>query len=129
VLQLLVRAKGAERVILVTDAMRAAGLADGEYDLGGHTVIVRSGAARTLAGGLAGSTLTLDRAVANMVALAGLPLTEAVTMATASPAAALGLSDRKGVIRPGADADLIMVDPSFNLKAVLLAGKRIFSSQ
>jgi N-acetylglucosamine-6-phosphate deacetylase len=128
VLQLLVRVKGAEGVILVTDAMRAAGLEDGEYDLGGQKVSVQSGVARTAAGGLAGSTLTLNRAIANMIALVGLPLNEAVMMATASPAAALGLSGRKGVIQPGADADLILVDSSFNLKTAFLAGKRVYAS-
>ena len=125
VIQLLLRAKGVDRVVLVTDAIRAAGLPDGEYDLGGQTVNVQAGVARTSAGGLAGSTLTLDRAVANMVTFVGLPLNQAVAMATTTPAAALGLSGRKGAIQPGADADIILIDPTFHLKSVLLGGKRI----
>ena len=125
VIRLLVAAKGVERVILVTDAMRAAGLANGDYDLGGQMIDVQSGVARTPAGGLAGSTLTLNRAVTNMMELVGLTLNQAVAMATTTPAAALGLTGRKGVIRPGADADLILIDDQFNLKSVLVAGKRI----
>ena len=125
VIRLLVAAKGVERVILVTDAMRAAGLPNGKYDLGGQMIDVHSGVARTPAGGLAGSTLTLNRAVTNMMELVGLTLNQAVAMATATPAAALGLTGRKGSISPGADADLILIDEQFNLKTVLVAGKRI----
>jgi len=125
VLRLLVRAKGVERVVLVTDAMRAAGLADGEYDLGGQIVSVRAGVARTATGELAGSTLTLDSAVRNIQRFDGVTLNQAVAMATATPAAALGLSGRKGAIQPGADADILLVDSNLNVKAVLLGGKRI----
>jgi N-acetylglucosamine-6-phosphate deacetylase len=122
VLRLLACAQGVERVVLVTDAMRAAGLADGEYDLGGQMVHVQAGVARTTGGALAGSTLTLDHAVRNMVKLAGLTPIQALTMATMTPAAALGLSDRKGAIRPGADADILLVDSDLEIKAVLLGG-------
>lgn len=125
VLRMLVRAKGIERVVLVTDAMRAAGLADGEYDLGGQQVSVREGVARTAAGGLAGSTLTLDTAVRNILEFAGLTLNQAVAMATTTPAAALGLSGRKGIIQPGADADIILVDANLDVKAALVGGKRV----
>ncbi len=84
VIGLIVRAKGVERTLLVTDAIRAAGLSDGEYDLGKQIVTVREGVARTQAGGLAGSTLTLNRAVLNAMRLTGLTINQALRMATTS---------------------------------------------
>ena len=125
VFHLIVRAKGVERTILVTDAMRAAGLEDGQYDLGGQMVTVREGTARTATGGLAGSTLTLNLAVRNAMQFAGLSLNQALSMATTTPAAALGFSGRKGVIQPGADADIIFIDPDLNVKAAMVSGRMI----
>ena len=123
VIKLVVRAKGTGRTLLVTDAMRAAGLGDGVYDLGGQSITVAGGVARTASGGLAGSTLTLNRAVFNVMHFAGLSLNQAVAMATTTPASILGLDGRKGVIRPGADADLILVDANLDVKAALVAGR------
>lgn len=128
VLRLIVRIKGVERTILVTDSMRATGLSDGEYDLGGHKSIVKDGVVRTSSGSLAGSTLTLDRAVANMMTFGGCTINQAVEMATSSPANCLGLKGQIGVIIPGADADLLLADESFTIKTVLRKGKVSFQA-
>lgn len=126
VVKLLVRAKGPDRTILVTDAIRATGLEDGEYDLGGHMVRVHEGIARTARGGLAGSTLTLNAAVRNVIQFTGIPIPEALAMATTTPAAMLGLAGRKGVLQKGADADLVLVDPSWNVWATMINGLLVY---
>ena len=94
------RAKGPARAILVTDAMSATGMPDGEYPLGGLAVQVASGRA-TSRGVLAGSLLTLDRALANFIAFTGAPLEQALRLLTANPAAMTGLSRHAGSLTPG----------------------------
>jgi len=126
VVKLVVRVKGTGRTILVTDAIRAAGLRDGEYDLGGQIVNVRDGIARTSRGSLAGSTLAMDAALRNVMRFAGLTIQDALKMATTTPAEALGLSSRKGIIRPGADADLALVGPDFNVLATIVNGALVY---
>jgi N-acetylglucosamine-6-phosphate deacetylase len=129
VVKLVVRAKGIGRTILVTDAIRAAGLHDGDYDLGGQTVQVRGGIARTSRGSLAGSTLAMDAALRNVMRFAGVSIHDALRMATATPAEALGLSSRKGVIQPGADADLALVDPDLNVQATIVNGTLVYDAR
>jgi N-acetylglucosamine-6-phosphate deacetylase len=126
VLKMVIRIKGLDHTVLVTDAMRATGLPDGDYDLAGHSISVRAGVARTASGGLAGSTLTLDRAVHNIQKFSGIPFHQAVHLATLTPAAALGLKGTKGEIRPGADADILIADTNMNVKAVMINGKIIY---
>ena len=126
VVKLLVRAKGVARTILITDAMRATGLDDGEYDLGGQTITVRDGVARTASGNLAGSTLTLDAALRNVIRWTGLSLAEALPMATAVPAEAMGLAGRKGVLTPGADADIVLLDPDLNVQLTMVTGRVVY---
>ena len=129
VVKLVVRAKGIGRTILVTDAIRAAGLKDGEYDLGGQIVHVQGGIARTSRGSLAGSTLALDAALRNVMRFAGLTIQDALKMATTTPAQALGLSSRKGIIQPGADAELALVDPNFNVRATIINGALVYDAR
>jgi N-acetylglucosamine-6-phosphate deacetylase len=129
VVKLVVRAKGIGRTILVTDAIRAAGLHDGDYDLGGQTVQVRGGIARTSRGSLAGSTLAMDAALRNVMRFAGVSIHDALRMATATPAEALGLSSRKGVIQPGADADLALVNPDLNVQATIVNGTLVYDAR
>jgi N-acetylglucosamine-6-phosphate deacetylase len=117
-LQILLAAKGAEGVILVSDATAATGMPDGNYRLGTFEVNVKDGVCRDAQGRLAGSTLTLDRAVRRMIAL-GFPLAQALHMATLNPARRLGIEARKGVIAPGADADLVFLDDSLQVAAVM----------
>ncbi|NLF74459.1 MAG: N-acetylglucosamine-6-phosphate deacetylase [Chloroflexi bacterium] len=127
--KLLVRAKGPGRTILITDAMRAAGLSDGEYDLGGQAVTVRDGVARIANGSLAGSTLTLDVALRNVIAFAGLSLAEALPMATSVPAEALNLAGHKGTLAVGADADIALLNPDLTVSATLVAGHVVYRSE
>jgi N-acetylglucosamine-6-phosphate deacetylase len=116
------RAKGPERAILVTDAMSAAGMPDGEYQLGGFAVQVANGKA-TARGVLAGSVLTLDRALANFLGFTGAPLEQALRMLTANPAAMTGLLDRAGSIAVGQPANLVAVDVAGRLAASIVNGE------
>lgn len=114
--------RAAGRYVLVTDAMAAAGSADGDYVLGPLQVQVRDGIARLTQGGaIAGSTLTLDRAVRFAVEQAGLGLHEAVTAATLTPATVLGRDDL-GRLSPGAHADLVVLDDALRVRRVMRRG-------
>lgn len=104
------RQKGPEGLALVTDAMEAAGMTPGEYELSGRKVRLENGEVRLLDGTLAGSALTMDQAVRNAVELLRISLQEAVSMATQTPAEILGMPG-KGRIVPGADADLVLLAP------------------
>jgi len=120
-MRMLVNLKTPERVILVSDGMSATGMPDGKYRLGLFEVKVTGGVCRSAEGKLAGSTLTLDRALRNMVAL-GVPLISAVRMVTANPARQIGLGSRKGVLAPGADADLVFLDDKLEVSGVMTKG-------
>ncbi len=121
VLRLAARAKP-HRTVLVTDAMAAAAAVDGDYRLGRLTVTVRDGVARLAGtGAIAGSTLTMAAAVRYAVQVARLPLEDVVRGATASPAALLGL-ERVGALRPGFDADLVVLDDDLTVQRVMRKG-------
>ncbi len=126
IVQVLIRAKGVRRTILITDAMRAAGLGDGAYDLGGQTIWVQGGIARTAAGGLAGSSLTLDAAVRNVMRFTGLSLGQCVAMASTVPAEAMGLAGTKGTLAPGADADVVLLGPDLDVHLTMVAGQVVY---
>lgn len=116
---------GPGRSVLITDAMDATGMPDGEYDLGGQAVVVADRVARLAHNGaIAGSTLTMDVALANAVA-AGISLVDAAQMASTTPARLLGLADRVGALVPGLRADLAVLSTDLILKSVLRAGKTI----
>jgi len=120
-MRILVNSKTPERVILVSDGISATGMPDGKYQLGMFEVKVSGGVARNAEGKLAGSTLTLDRALRNMVAL-GVPLASALQMVTANPARQIGRGARKGVLAPGADADLVFLDEKLEVSGVMTRG-------
>ena len=120
-MRLLLQAKGVERVILVSDGTAATGMPDGKYKLGPLEVTVSGGICRNAEGKLAGSTLTLDRALRNIVAL-GFSLPEAVRMLTQNTALLLGLEFKKGALRPGADADIVLLDSSLQIRRVWTRG-------
>jgi N-acetylglucosamine-6-phosphate deacetylase len=124
VMRLAQRLKGAEGTVLVTDAMAAAGLGDGAYRLGELPVRVRDGRVELDdgSGTLAGSTLTMGAAVRNAVRLVGVPLGEALRMASATPARLLGMEDRKGALAAGHDADLVVLDDDLQVAAAMVAG-------
>ena len=114
------------RIALVTDAIRACGLADGRYKLGGYDVEVKDGDARLVNGGaLAGSTLTMHDAVRNMIELAGLPIERVIPMATETPARIAGVRDRKGTIDRGYDADLVLLDKKLDIERVIVRGQDV----
>jgi N-acetylglucosamine-6-phosphate deacetylase len=118
------RAKGPERGILVTDAMSAAGMSDGAYTLGGFAVQVEKG--RAMADGvLAGSVLTLDRALANFIRFTGATVENGLRLLTANPAAMTGLAQQSGSIQVGRAADLVAVDAAGRLVGSIIGGKRV----
>jgi len=116
-------AKGPRRLALITDAMQAAGLEDGDYLLGDQRVTVTAGEARTASGSLAGSTLTMDRAVRTCVEDAGIPLIDALQMASTTPAELLGLGAVTGRIAPGADASLVVLDETLSAIGTMVCGR------
>ena len=120
-MKLLLKAKGYERVILVSDGLSATGMPDGKYMLGGFEVTVTNGVCRNAAGILAGSTLTLDRALRNIVKL-GVPLADAARMLTLNPATLLGIEFKKGSLRVGADADVLLLDQDLRVTEVWARG-------
>lgn len=112
-----------EQLLLVTDAISAAGTGDGEFLLGGLQAVARDGAARLAATGtLAGSTLTMDAAVRRAVVECGLPIEVASAAASANPARVLGIGDRCGAIAVGHDADLVVLDDELRLLRVMAGG-------
>jgi N-acetylglucosamine-6-phosphate deacetylase len=120
-MKLLLMAKGVAHVTLVSDGLSATGMPDGKYTLGGIEVTVSGGVCRNAEGVLAGSTLTLDRALRNIVAL-GISLSDAVRMLTLNPATLLGFEFKKGSLRVGADADILLLDESLHLSGVWARG-------
>jgi len=118
------KAKGPERAILVTDAMSAAGMPDGEYQLGGFAVQVDNG--RAMARGvLAGSVLTLDRALENFVAFTGASVNQGLRLLTANPAAMTGFREQTGSLAVGQRADLVAVDAAGKLLGSLIGGQPV----
>jgi N-acetylglucosamine-6-phosphate deacetylase len=120
-MRLLLQAKGAGCVILISDGISATGMPDGNYLLGDIEVTVVAGVCRNADGRLAGSTLTLDRALRNVVAL-GVPLANAVRMLTSNPATLLGIEFKKGALRAGADADVVLLDEALQVAGVWVRG-------
>jgi len=127
-LRLARKIKTPEKCCLVTDAMRAAGLPDGNYPLGakdgGQFAVVRDGVAWMPDGqAFAGSVATAERLLAVTVLDAGIPLTEAAAMWTSTPARAIGAGGRKGSLAPGKDADIVTLSPGFETRLVLARGQ------
>ena len=120
-IQVLLGAKGFDTVLLASDGIAATGMADGRYRLGNFEVTVKHGIAQNSEGKLAGSTLTLDRALRNVMAL-GVCLKDAVRMATILPARRIGLAGKKGLIAEGADADLVVLTPDMRVAGVMTRG-------
>lgn len=129
-LRLLLKMKGVERILLVTDAMRAACMPEGTYQFIGREVSVHQNQAR-LAGApqrLAGSTLTMDRAVQTMVTKANVSLEQAAQMASLNPARALSWQNRRGVLAVGKDADIVVLNRRFEVQLTIKAGRIVYQS-
>ena len=115
-----------DRLVLITDSIAVAGLPDGPHDQMGATVIVDGIRCRFPDGTIAGSALTLDRAVRNFREHTGLPLWQVVNMAALHPAMSIGVDAAKGSLDPGKDADILITDPDFNVRATFVRGIRVF---
>jgi N-acetylglucosamine-6-phosphate deacetylase len=127
-MKVLIRCLGTDRVVLITDAMTAAGVADGLYELAGNQVIVKDGHANLANGTLAGSVTTLDKCVRNTHQLAGFPLIDAVKMASLNPVKAMGLADRLGSIAVGKDASLVVIDEDVNVYLTMVKGRVVHNN-
>ena len=126
IVRLLWKTKGVERLVAITDSIMAAGLPDGNYHLGVNQVVVEQGDAKLASDGTrAGSTLTQDRALRNLLAFTGLPLEQIVPVLTENPAKLIGVYDRKGSIEDGKDADLVVIDAQHQVADVFLRGRRL----
>ena len=120
-IRLIAKLKGPERMMLITDAMRASGMPDGDYSLGGLPVVVRDGCARLTTGQVAGSTLRYHNGLKRLVRLTGLPLSEAVRCTSLNQAESLGLGKR-GKIEKDFIADIVLLDADLDVRMTLVKG-------
>jgi N-acetylglucosamine-6-phosphate deacetylase len=127
-MKMLIRCLGTDRVVLITDAMAGAGLPDGTYELVGHTVTVKDGQARLADGTLAGSTAKLNECVRNVNQKVGVPLLEAVKMASLNPVLAMGFADRLGSLAVGKDASLAVIDEEANVYLTMVKGEIVYQN-
>ena len=114
-----------ERLVLITDSIPVAGLPDGSHDQLGATVVVDGMRLRFPDGTIAGSALTLDAAVRNFAKHTGLPIWRAANLASLNPARSIGVDDRKGALETGKDADVVITDEDFNVRATYVRGRRV----
>lgn len=123
------RSAGHGRLMAITDAMRAKGLGDGDYELGGQPVVVRNGQARLANGTLAGSVLTFDAGFRNILDFTGCDIADAVAMTSSNAAKDLGGADHKGRLTEGFDADLVVLDADFNVQLTICRGRVAYDRQ
>lgn len=128
IVRLALRTKGRDGAALITDAFSATGLPEGEHTLGPHTVTVKGPFATLADGTLAGSILTMDRAVGNAMRFAGVSLVDAVRMASLVPARIAGCADRKGSLEAGKDADVTLLDRDFRCRATWVEGRKLYGA-
>jgi N-acetylglucosamine-6-phosphate deacetylase len=129
VMAIIYKCKTADRLALITDAMEAVGLGDGNYKLGPQDITVHNGEARTKSGSLAGSTLTLDIALRNIIAATGCSLNDAVTMSSLTPARSIKIGDRKGNLTPGYDADVAILNDALQVQTTIVGGRIVYQRQ
>ena len=127
-MRLLVKNKPLDKLTLITDAMRAKGLPDGESELGGQKVFVKDGEARLADGTLAGSVLKMNRAIQNMVEKVGVPFTQAVDYATINPAKNLGIDKETGSIKVGKRADFTVINDKYDVIMTVRDGEVIYKA-
>lgn len=126
VVRLLIKTKGLDRVVAITDSIMAAGLPDGNYKLGVNDVVVVDGDAKLASNGVrAGSTLTTGQALKNIMAFTGRPVEEVLQLLTENPAKLIGVFDKKGSIAEGKDADLVILDEDNNVADTFVMGRQI----
>lgn len=122
-LKTFLRAKGADGVVLITDALRPTGLGPGEYTIGGRPVRVADGVVRLADGTIAGSVLTMDRALRNLADADGRSAEHLWRTTSRNAAIAAGVEDRKGTIEVGMDADLVVIDPDVAVQLTIVGGR------
>ena len=128
-MRILYRCLGAERIVLITDAMPGAGLPDGKYELLDQVVTVKDGKATLPDGTIGGSTVTMEGSLRTLVQLVGIPMFEAVRMASLNPAKVIKLDTNIGSIEVGKEANLAILDDAFNVHMTIVRGKVVFSSE
>lgn len=126
VVNALVKAKGINRTILITDSIRAAGMGNGEYDLLGQTVSVKGNVARIASGSLAGSVLTMDQAVRNTMTFCDIPFAQAIQMASLTPAKSLNLHTERGALEPGLRADVTIFSQDYSVETTIVGGNIVY---
>ena len=120
--------QGAANLELITDSLRACGMPDGISELGGQTVYIKNGVARLKNGVLAGSTITLNQAMANFQKNTGAPVPEVVQMVTGNQAQELGLFEKIGSLRPGAAADITIFNDDFTILKTFVEGNLVYKN-
>ena len=126
--RLLLKVKGLDRVVAITDSIMAAGLPDGKYKLGVNDVVVEDGDAKLAENGVrAGSTLTQNVALKNLLKFTGKSLEEILPLLTENPANLIKIADHKGFIADGMDADLVVLDPDFEVFDTFVGGRKVTS--
>ncbi|MBZ0317587.1 MAG: N-acetylglucosamine-6-phosphate deacetylase [Anaerolineae bacterium] len=125
-MKLLLSAKGPDGVILITDAIRGTGMPDGEYPVDDRTIIVKNGVARLADGTLAGSTITMEKALGNFLKATGRPLAEIWQVSSLNAARAIGIEDRKGSLDVQKDADLVLLDDDMNVQMTVAEGQIVY---
>ncbi|HLI50573.1 MAG TPA: N-acetylglucosamine-6-phosphate deacetylase [Thermomicrobiaceae bacterium] len=125
----LVNMLGSHRVIAITDALPAAGKQAGPFSFNGQPAHVEGGVARLADGTITGSVLTMDQALRNLIRYCGVSLSQASAMCSRNPAVACGVADHKGLLLPGYDADLVMLDRELKLVATIRAGEVIYATE
>ncbi len=127
--RMLLKCKGWDKVVCITDSIQAAGLPDGNYKLGVNDVVVKNGDACLASNGVrAGSTLSQDRALRNLMAFTGCSIEMALPLFTENPARLVGLLDRKGTIEVGKDADFTVLTPEGNVLQTIVGGKTVYTA-
>lgn len=127
IFQLLIDIKGIENLVLITDSMRAGCMKEGIYELGGQKVIVKNGSARLENNTLAGSILTLNRAVKNLLENTNIKLHEVIKLVSLNPARVIGIDNSKGSLKFGKDADITVFDEDLNIYLTVVEGKVVFN--
>jgi N-acetylglucosamine-6-phosphate deacetylase len=126
IIKILVQVKEMEKLVLITDAIRATNKPEGKYELGGQEVTVVNGEARLKNGTLAGSILTMDKAIRNLVNIIEIPLKNAIQMGTHNPARRLGIESQKGSLKIGKDADIVILNKMLNVQLTMVNGNVVY---
>ncbi|RKD21583.1 N-acetylglucosamine-6-phosphate deacetylase [Caminicella sporogenes DSM 14501] len=126
IFQLLLKTKGIDKIILITDSMRAGAMKEGIYELGGQKVIVKDGQARLENNTLAGSVLTMNSAVKNFMEHTDINIQNVIKLATINPARVIGIDDKKGSLHEGKDADIVVFDKNFDIYLTVVEGNILY---